>query len=145
MQLFWYRNSAAISNTSNMIIQVGNQISADLGYDYYVCGGGDYYGHSTSAMSQDLIYSGYNDGSCSFSSTNSSVFMSYSRDVLTFDGFDAPISQVINICLIGAQVGCAELTLPLNYPMMTVQSALTIWQPHLTYLFLASLLFLAIL
>jgi len=30
MQLFWFRNSGSISNTSNMIIRIGSQISAEL-------------------------------------------------------------------------------------------------------------------
>ena len=40
-----------------MTIRVGDMISSDLGYDYYVCGSGDYYGLTTAALSKDLIYS----------------------------------------------------------------------------------------
>ena len=86
-----------------MIIRVGNQINSNLGYDYYVCGSGDYYGTSTSALFQDLIFSGYDNGACTFSTTASSTFMSYSRDLFTFDTFDSNIGQVVNICLIGSQ------------------------------------------
>ena len=107
LQLFWYRNSANISNSSNMIVRVGNQISTDLGYDYYVCGTGDHYGTSTSSLFQDLIFSGYDNGACTFSTTSSSTFMSYSRDIFTFDSFDANIGQVVNICLIGSQEHCS--------------------------------------
>ena len=120
LQLFWYRNSATISNSSNMIIRIGDQINSALGYDFYVCGTGDHYGTSSSALYQDLIYSGYNDGACTFSTTASSVFMTYSRDILTFDTFDASLGQVINICLIGAQSDCGSFDLPFNFPLMTV-------------------------
>lgn len=59
MQLFWYRPSATTSNTSNIIIQIGNQIDSYVGNDYFVCGVGDFYGSSPYALSNDLIYSGY--------------------------------------------------------------------------------------
>lgn len=90
-----------------MIVRVGNQISTDLGYDYYVCGTGDHYGTSTSALFQDLIFSGYDNGACTFEITSSSVFMSYTRDLFTFDTYDATLSQTVPICLIGTQTGCA--------------------------------------
>ena len=127
LQLSWYRPSTTISNTSAMIIRIGNEINTNLGYDYYVCGSGDYYGKSSSALSRDVIFSGYDNGACTFTTATSSIFLTYSRDILTFDTFDAFLSQVVNVCLIGAQEHCAELTLPLNFPVMTVNSALTIW------------------
>lgn len=59
MQLYWYRNSITISNTSDLIIQIGSQIDDNLGKDYYVCGKGDFYGASPTALYNDMLYSGY--------------------------------------------------------------------------------------
>ena len=127
MQLFWFRNSPIIGNSSNMIIRAGNQINADLGYDFYICGDGDYYGKSISTLSKDLIYSGYDNGACTFTINSNSVTMSYTRDIFTFDSFDASLSQSLHICLYGSLESCGDLNLPLNIPSMTVSSALTIW------------------
>lgn len=57
MKLFWYRKSATIANTSNIIIRVGDQMA--IGYDFYKCGAGDYYGSNENALLKDLDYSGY--------------------------------------------------------------------------------------
>lgn len=129
-------------NTSSMIIQIGNQITPDLGYDYYICGDGDYYGQSSASLSKDLTYSGYDNGACTFVTTAQSVTMSYSRDVFTYDTFDAGITQSINVCLIGSEHHCSQFSLPLNYPIMTVESALSIWGPRLQSLPLLVVAFL---
>ena len=91
LQIFWYRNSLSMPNTSNIKIQIGNQISSDIGYDYYICGSGDFYGTSSNTM-KDLIYSGYDNGGCVYQTTNQSVFMTLTRDVYTFDDFDINIT-----------------------------------------------------
>jgi hypothetical protein len=52
--------------------------------------------------------------------------MTYSRDVYTFDDYDVNITQSLNLCVIGSSNNCAQLSLPLNLPVMTVSSALTI-------------------
>lgn len=101
MELFWYRNSPTIANTSNIAIRIGNQISTDLGYDYYICGTGDYYGKSLSSLKKDLIYSGYDNGACTFTTNTNSITMSYTRDLLTFDSFDSTLSEKIKVCLTG--------------------------------------------
>lgn len=126
MQIFWYRNSISMPNTSNIKIQIGNQISSDIGYDYYICGSGDFYGSSSNTM-KDLIYSGYDNGACTYQTTTTSVFMSVTRDVYTYDDFDINITETLSICLIGSQSNCATVKLPINYPIMTVSSALTIY------------------
>jgi hypothetical protein len=59
MQLYWYRSSVDISNSSNLIIQIGSQIDTNVGNDYYVCGKGDFYGNSPTALYSDILYSGY--------------------------------------------------------------------------------------
>ena len=46
LKLFWYRSSPNITNTSSMTLQIGEKINNIIGYDYYVCGDGDYYGTS---------------------------------------------------------------------------------------------------
>ena len=131
LQLYWFRGSTSISNTSALTIRVGNQISSDLGYDFFVCGSGDYYGASATALSRDLVYSGYENGACTYTVNSQSISLTYSRDIFTFDSFDAVLGQVVNICIIGSQTGCSELTLPINFPVMTVESALTIFEGHL--------------
>lgn len=109
-----------------MIIRVGNQIDADTGYDFYVCGDGDYYGTDPSNLMSDLIYSGYDNGACTFTTTTQSIMMTYTRDIFTFDTFDSKVGQSFSICLIGTQSHCGSFTLPINYPSMSVLSALTI-------------------
>ena len=123
-----------MSNTSNMIIQIGESISSQLGNDYYKCGDGDYYGSDSSNLHKDLIYSGYNNGACTYTTTSQSVMMTYTRDIYTFDTFDSPITQSLKICLIGTQNHCTTLSLPLIIPSMTVFSALTISEPYLNHI-----------
>ena len=125
-----------------MIIRVGNQINSDLGYDYYVCGSGDYYGKSTSALYKDLLYSGYDNGACTFTVNTNSVTMSYTRDLFTFDSFDASLSRSLHLCLTGSSESCGDFSLPLNIPAMSVSSALTIWQYHISTTNVLTLIFL---
>ena len=58
--------------------------------------------------------------------------MSYARDLFTFDSFDASLTQSLHLCLTGSSEGCGDFSLPLNFPSMTVSSALTIWQYHIS-------------
>lgn len=125
-QLFWFRNSLTMSNTSNIIVRIGNQINEDLGYDYFVCGVGDYYGTDHTQLNRDLSYSGYNNGACTYTTTTQSVKLTYSRDIYTFDSFDAEVGKSISICLIGTQNHCGSFTLSINDPSMTVSSAISI-------------------
>jgi hypothetical protein len=127
MQLFWYRPSPNMTNTTNITIQIGNQIDENVGNDYYVCGVGDYYGASSSSISKDLVYSGYENGDCTFKKNVKSTMMGYSRDIYTFDDFDVNITKILSICLIGSSSSCAKMELPLNVPAMSVSSALTIF------------------
>lgn len=118
----------AISNSSEIIIRLGDQISSDLGYDHHVCGVGDYYGFDSGNLHKDLLYSGYDNGACTFSIKTQSVMMSYKRDLFTFDSFDKTVGQTFSVCLIGIQSHCQTFTLPLNYAIMSVYSALTIFE-----------------
>lgn len=124
LKLYWYRPNPTVTNTSSIIIRVGDEISEAVGYDYFVCGGSDYFGNSLSSLLSDLDYSGFNNGICSYQAKASSIQLSYSRDVLTYDSFDFQIPQTFSICLMGAQTGCATLSPPFLIPTMTVQSAL---------------------
>jgi hypothetical protein len=91
-----------------------------------MCGGGDYFGSDVSSLQNDLDYSGYNDGVCSYRTTGSSVQLSYTRYTLTYDSFDFQITSSFKICLIGSQTGCSTITPQVFIPSMTVQSALQI-------------------
>lgn len=144
-QLYWFRNSVAISNTSNIVIRVGNQISADLGYDYFVCGAGDYYGSDHLHLNKDLSFSGYNNGACSYTTTAQSIMLSYSRDLFTFDSFDSTVGKSLSICLIGSQNNCGSFTLPISYPSMSVSSAISVNEPHLDFVFSLALLLISVL
>jgi hypothetical protein len=126
LQLYWFRNSPNVTNTTNIIIQIGNQISEVVGKDYFVCGnsGGDYYGVDVLNLQPDLDYSGYSNGACNYRVTSSSIQLSYTRDIYTYDSFDFSISSSLYICLIGSQTGCGTLTLPVLVPSMFVKSAL---------------------
>lgn len=133
-QLFWYRNSLPMSNTTNIIIRVGDKISDDLGYDFFVCGVGDYYGTDHTNLNRDLSYSGYDNGACTYTTTSQSVKLTYSRDIFTFDSFDKSVGKSVSICLIGSQYYCGSFTLSINDPSMAVSSALSIHEDHLTFL-----------
>lgn len=76
-----------------------------------------------------------------------SITMSYSRDVYTFDEFDVNITQSLNICVIGNDNNCATLDLSVNLPVMSVSSALTIFEGFITFrnlVFVLSILFVLI-
>jgi hypothetical protein len=127
LQLFWYRPSATVTNTSNIIIQLGSQVNEAVGNDYFICGAGDYYGTNILNILSDLEYSGYNDGACNYKVTSTSIQLSYSRDALTFDSFDYQITPSIYLCLIGSSTSCSTFNLPVLVPSMVVQSALQIY------------------
>lgn len=88
---------------------------------------GDFYGSSSASITKDLLYSGYENGACTFKINQNSTMMSYNRDIYTFDDFDVNITKSLNICVIGSTSSCAKLELPLNVPTMSVASALTIF------------------
>lgn len=92
----------------------------------------------------DLIYSGYDNGACTFTATSQSIMLTYTRDIFTFDTFDTKLGQSLSICLIGAQSHCGSFTLPINYPSMSVLSALTISEPFLKHAFFLVLLLWAV-
>ena len=126
LQLYWFRNSSNVTNTSNIIIQIGKQISEVVGKDYYVCSnsGGDYYGADLLNLQLDLDYSGYSNGACNYRTTSTSIQLAYTRDIYTYDSFDFPITSSLYICLIGSQTGCGTFTLPVLISSMFVKSAL---------------------
>lgn len=129
-------------NSSNIIIQLGDQINSVVGEDYYKCGVGDYYGFGLNSLLSDLSYSGYDNGACVFNNSGTAVFLDYSRDVYTYDSFDYQVTATMTVCLIGSQTSCATITPPYLVPTMSVQSALQIYDTHLAYYFI-SLLILA--
>ena len=59
LQLFWYRPSSNMTNSSALYIRLGGSISSTVGYDFYQCGVGDFFGSDTSTLLTDLQYSGY--------------------------------------------------------------------------------------
>jgi hypothetical protein len=131
LKLFWYRNSLTMTNTSNIYIQIGSQINSAVGYDYFQCGVGDFYGSGIGSLQSDLEYSGYSNGACIFNSTASGVYLDYTRDVYTYDSFDSEISSSFTVCLIGTTSDCATVSPPYLVPTMSVQSALQIYSQHL--------------
>jgi hypothetical protein len=94
MQLFWYVPRATLSS-ANVYIRTGDKISEELGYDYYKCGSGsgDYFGAGTGSLILDSVWSGFNDGACSVTSSATGTKISYSRKVYTFDEFDSTITN----------------------------------------------------
>lgn len=144
LRLFWLRNSSAMPNSSNIIIQIGDQISSIVGNDYYQCGVGDYYGFGLSSLLSDLSYSGYDNGACVFNNSGTAVFLEYTRDVYTYDSFDYQVTATLSVCLIGAQTSCATLSPPYLVPTMSVQSALQIHSAHLLLSLVSLLLALAL-
>ncbi len=113
-----------------------------VGYDYFNCGGGDYYGADILSLMSDIDYSGYNDGTCIYKVTSSSIELSYYRDALTFDTFDYQLTSSVYLCLIGSSTSCSTLNLPVLVPSMVVQSALQIYEQFLllSAIFLISIL-----
>ena len=68
LRLFWYLPSANLSS-SDVYIRTGDTISVDLGYDYFKCGSGDYFGPNIGSLTKDTLWSGYNDGLCTITSS----------------------------------------------------------------------------
>ncbi len=54
---------------------------------------GDYFGHTTADLNEDLIYSGYNDNECQIVTTTSSLLLYFGRYLNTYDDFDNKIGQ----------------------------------------------------
>lgn len=129
-QLFWYRASAAMTNTTNMYIRLGGSISSTVGYDFYQCGVGDYFGTDTANLKVDLDYSGYEDSSCTYYSSASSVMMLFTREAYTFDTFDYQLSDSTEVCVIGSSTHCSTVTLKSLIPVLSISSALTVHQAH---------------
>lgn len=126
LQLYFYRPNPTMTNTSNLIIRIGDMISTTVGYDYFVCYNGDYYGTDTWSLLRDLSYSGYDNGVCSTAAAASSYKISFLRDVNTYDTFDWIITSTTDICVIGSTANCGTFTFSSLYPQMSVESALTI-------------------
>lgn len=64
MMLFWYAPGANFTTNTNVYVKT-EQISTDLGYDFYKCTGsdsGDYFGSDINSLTKDTLWSGYNDG-----------------------------------------------------------------------------------
>lgn len=47
-----------MTNTSQIIIRIGSYISELVGFDFFQCGVGDYFG-DIATLQRDLDYSGY--------------------------------------------------------------------------------------
>lgn len=58
-----------------------------MGYDYHKCilNPGDYYGNSSSSLKKDLLFSGYDDTSCTVTKSSSYLLVHFSRFVNTYD------------------------------------------------------------
>lgn len=128
LQLYWYRPNTTITNTTNLIIQIGSSVNEAVGSDYYICGSGDYYGTDILSLNSDTDYSGYNDGSCNYRVTSSSIQLTYTRDALTFDSFDYQLTSPVYLCLIGSSTSCSTVTIPVLVPSMVVASALQVYE-----------------
>ncbi len=69
--------------------------------------------------------------------------MTYSRNIYTFDNFDYPISNPLQICIIGTETNCGTFNIKTNDPVMTVSSALTIGEKYIEiYISLATMLYI---
>lgn len=84
MQLFWFVARTSLSS-SDVFIRVGDKITDELGYDYYKCNSGDYFGHDTGSLTPDTLWSGYDDGYCQVSSSSAGTKISYTRNIYTDD------------------------------------------------------------
>lgn len=98
MRLFWYCAKPTLSS-SNIYLRISDKISEDLGYDYYKCGSGDYFGSDTSSLTQDTLWSGFDDGSCVITSSTRGNKVSYTRAIYTNDEFDSTIYNETQICV----------------------------------------------
>lgn len=130
LQLYWYRPSPNVTNTSNLILQIGNGVNAIVGNDYFICGAGDYFGTDISNLMFDTDYSGYNDGSCSYRTTSQSIQLAYTRYALTFDTFDYQLTSPVYLCIIGSLTSCTTITIPVLVPTMVVASALQVYERY---------------
>lgn len=73
LKLFWFANVSVLSS-SDVYIRIGSGLAEErLGYDYQKCGDGDYFGTSTSSLTRDTTWSGYDDGACTVTSSASST------------------------------------------------------------------------
>ena len=99
LELYIFKPSTSLTGTE-VIIRIGEKISKQVGYDFHKCllKKGDYFGNSTTSMTSDLPYSGYNDSRCSVTNTSSYVLVYFSRLLNTFDEFDNTITQDTNFC-----------------------------------------------
>jgi hypothetical protein len=89
---------------------------------------GDYFGNSTTTLSSDLIYSGYNDNNCYVNSTSSSLTLYFKRLLDTTDDFDAEIGLGTSFCfLVGSTEDCFNLIPQATFIQMSVQSSIQIF------------------
>lgn len=94
-----------------------------MGFDYHRCvqRKGDYFGNSTTSMSNDLVYSGYNDTTCSVTVTSSYILLYFSRLMDTFDEFDYVITQDTMFCFtVGNNENCHVINGQVLFPQMTI-------------------------
>ena len=97
-------------------------VSETVGKDFFSCTNGDSFGNNSNSLSQDILFSGYNDGECVVNQQSSYVKISYKRLVSTSDEFDLPIYEDNNqICiLVGTSSRCETITPETLYPIMNV-------------------------
>jgi hypothetical protein len=111
-------------------------------------------------MAKDISYHGYEDSNLTISylnlgvsnitTTGTVIKVAFTRFVFTNDGYDQNLTNPQDFCLTmftGGSLGssgktedCAEVTLPILYPVMTVDSAVQMWAHRIitvTALFLA--------
>ena len=85
-------------------------------------------------MSNDLIYSGYNDTRCTVTVTSSYVLLYFSRLLNTFDEFDYVITRDTPFCFtVGSNENCYVINGQMLYPQMTIESAIKIYAEKLTW------------
>lgn len=85
-------------------------------------------------MSNDLIYSGYNDTQCSVTVTSSYVLLYFSRLLNTHDEFDYVITRDTPFCFtVGNNENCYVINGQLLYPQMTIESAIKIYGERLAW------------
>lgn len=128
-------------------------IQENVGNDYIVSSTvssetGDYFGFGLTSMTKDINYHGFEDSAVTVTYINAGstntvaglgdiVKIAMSRPVLTGDVYDNNITTVQQICVklftagtlssSGTNIACTNTTIPVIYPIMTVRSAIQIW------------------
>lgn len=120
---------------------------------------GDYFGFGLDSLAKDINYHGFEDSNISITYINAGstnavagvsdiLAISFNRAVFTDDVYDVNITTVQRMCVTlftsgtlsssSTNTACTDINLPLLYPIMTVQSAVQVWQ--LRIIFSATLL-----